>query len=73
MYIFLSLLLFGWGCWSIFAFLKGKKSQFLTMPDDEIIPKKILGKHYPKIVNLIFGTICLIGGAISFLYYSNII
>ncbi len=73
MFIFFSILLFGWGCWSIYALIKGKRSQFLTMPNDEIIPKKILGKSYDRVTNLTFGTICLIGGIVAILYYTAII
>ena len=56
------LILFGYGVWSIIAIFKGKKIQWMVQYSEEFLPKKILGRYYDAVMNLIFGTISILGG-----------
>lgn len=57
-------LLLTWGLWCIIAAIQGKDVQAFMLPSDEFLPKKILGKYYAPVVNILTGTICIIFGVL---------
>ena len=45
------------------AFQK-RKAQMFFLPSDEFLPKKILGKYYDPVMNVLYGIICLAFGVL---------
>jgi len=51
---------FCWGLWSLIAAFKKKKVQALILPNDEFLPRKILGPYFDIVMNILIGTACVI-------------
>ena len=50
------------GIYSLYSSYKGEKSRFFTLPSYSWLPKKIFGKQYNRVDNLIWGSIELFIG-----------
>jgi hypothetical protein len=69
MYLIISgIAVLGWGIWCIIAGILNKRAQMMHYPDDEFLVKRILGKHYDKVMNYACGII-LVGSGL-FIFYT---
>jgi hypothetical protein len=58
------IVLLAWGTWCIIAAFQKRKAQVFALPSDEFLPKKILGKYYDPVMNVLYGVICLAFGVL---------
>ena len=56
----------GWGIWCIVAGILNKRAQMMHYPDDEFFARKLLGKHYDKVMNYVCGAILVTFGLLIF-------
>jgi hypothetical protein len=57
--LIIGIIILAWGIWCIVAAILNKKIQFMASSDDEFLPKKILGKYYDTVMNIVLGCICI--------------
>ena len=50
------------GLYSLYSSYKGRKSNFFALPSSSFLPKKIFGKHFDRIENLVWGSVELFIG-----------
>ncbi len=51
-----------WGVWCFVAAIKKRKLQAMASPSDEFIPKRIFGRYYDVIMNILTGIVCIAFG-----------
>jgi len=56
----------GWGTWCLVAVALGKRSQMMFMPDAEWV-RTLLGEHYDRVMNFVFGLILVMFGSLVFI------
>lgn len=61
--LIVGIVLLAWGIWCVIAAILNKKIQVQIFSNDEFLPKKILGKHYDRIMNIVYGFICIAFGS----------
>lgn len=58
-----------WGIFSLRAFILKKKAFLMNFYDDSFILKKVLGKHYDRVMNLFFGLVEVTIGIFILIYW----
>jgi len=53
-----------WGAWCFIAVIQKREAQVFFLPGNEFLPKKILGKYYDALMNILIGIICLTFGVL---------
>lgn len=69
MELIVSIFLIIHGLYSYYAVFKNKKTIHLELPVTSYLSEKILGKYFDKWHNFFWGTIELIIGIVSFIYF----